>query len=280
MYELIRITVLAVLVMAPLTCPAQERRSQSGIFGAGQPAEMAAVRKEVKSLGISNFQLQSRQVDGRLAIDSFTGTLGGGTIAGQGLIDWSRQNDTHHLTLQITNVEAEALLKAFSIKLDARISSTVSGVLQLQWQGLRGSNPRATMNGSVNLQFSAGRIYNADVLNGLAQVTGIAQIQQIEISGALLAGNISDGIMSVSRADISGPYTQATGTGAFDLRTEEIKLRFAPDVTPSLLQLSQRPEIRALGTLAGKSGFRPLPMQIRMFGTIRNPRFDYSLPQG
>ena len=65
------------LAMAVVSAQGQEQR---GIFGAGQPGEVSVVRMEAKKLGLQDFQMESRQVNGRLAIDAFTSRLGSGVL--------------------------------------------------------------------------------------------------------------------------------------------------------------------------------------------------------
>lgn len=267
----------------PALAPAQERRSQTGIFGAGQPGEVAVVRMEVKKLGIQDFQMQSRQVDGRLAIDAFSGRLGNGIIQGQGLVDWSRPDDAQRMTIQVQNVPAMELLRAFKVKLDAQIVASTNGIIETQWRGVRGALPRQTMNGTVRLQLGPGRISGADVLNQVAAYTGIADIQQVEFDSAAIEGTIRDGMMSISRINIDGPTKMAKGSGLMDLRTEEIKVRFEGGVSPELVQRSTIPQVRALGKAASTMGggdFIRIPLPVTMSGQIRDPQFHLAWETG
>lgn len=256
---------------------AQELRSQRGIFGAGQPGEVSVVRMEAKKLGLKDFQMESRQVDGRLAIDAFTGRLGSGMLSGRGLVDWSRPEEAQRMTIQVQNVETMALLNAFKVKLDAQVSAMANGVIDTQWRGVRGTTPRETMNGTVKLQLGPGRITGADVLQQVASYTGIAQLQAFEFSSAVIEGTIQNGMMSITRAELSGATQAAKGAGLMDLRTEEIRIQFEGSVSPALIATSTVPQVRALGHVAGAaSGNRlvKVPLSIMMGGQVRDPKFS------
>ncbi len=260
-----------------VTATAQELRRQSGIFGAGQPGEVAVVRMEAKKLGLKNFEMESRQVDGRLAIDGFTAQLGSGTMQGRGLVDWSQPDNQQRMTIHVQNVEAMALLNAFKVKLDAQIHGQSNAVIDTQWRGVRGATPRQTMNGTVKIQIGPGAISGATVLQQVAQYTGIADLQQLEFQSAYLEGTIRDGMMSITRAEVNGPTEMAKGMGLMDLRTEEVKIKFDGYVSPSLLQRSTMPQVRALGgaaQVAGGGEMVRVPLPVVMSGQVRDPQFS------
>ncbi|MGI8908619.1 MAG: AsmA-like C-terminal region-containing protein [Candidatus Sumerlaeaceae bacterium] len=254
--------------------------NQRGIFGQGQPGEVSVVRMEAKRLGMKNFKMQSRSSNGRLAIDAFTSTLGSGTFKGVGLVDWSRPNDRQQMTIQFQNVEAAALLKAFEIKVNAQVIAMVSGTIQVQWNGTRGSLPRETMTGSVSIQFGPGTVTNADVLNMTASATGIAELQRFDFSSAQLEGTISNGLVTFTKALFAGQTQQAVGSGNLDLRTEEVRVKWDVYLSPDLALRSTRPEIRAAGGLVnkarGSSGLTKIPLPIAMVGSVRNPDFVFA----
>lgn len=250
-----------------------QQRQQTGIFGAGQPGEVSIVRMEAKKLGLKNFKMDSRQVDGRLAIDGFSGNLGNGTLQGQGLVDWSRPQDAQRMTIQVQNVPAMELFNAFKVKLNARIDAIASGVIDTQWRGVRGTTPRETMNGSVRIQLGPGRISGADVLRHAASYTGIAEVQQLEFQSAVIEGTIRDGMMSVTRLDFIGTDRSAKGVGALDLRTEELRLKFEGYLAPALIARSTNPQVRALGKSGGASQVR-VPLPVIFSGNARAPQFS------
>jgi len=266
-----------VAAMAASSSAQTPKRSQSGIFGAGQPGEVAVVRHEAKKLGLKNFEMQSRQVDGRLAIDAFTARLGSGTMQGQGLVDWSRPGDQQHMNITVRGVEVQALLNAFQVKLDAQIVGLSNATINTQWQGVRGTQPRQTMNGTVRIDVGPGQIVGADVLRQVASYTGIAELQQIQFSSAVLEGTIRQGVMSITKANFTGSDVQAVGVGLLDLRTEQVKIRFDGGVSPALLARSTMPHVRALASVAkaaGKGQFIKVPLVIIMSGQVRDPQFD------
>jgi uncharacterized protein YhdP len=229
---------------------------------------------------MKNFQMASRSSNGRLAIDGFTSTLGSGVFQGTGLVDWSRPNDSQHMTIQFQNVEAAALMKAFEIKVPAQVSAMVSGTIQAQWNGVRGTLPRETMNGSVTMQFGPGSVTNADVLNMVASATGIAELQRFDFSSAQIEGTIKNGLVTFTKAVFAGPTQQAVGTGALDLTTEEVKVKWDAYVSPAIAARSTRPEIRAAGGLVskarGSTGLAKIPLPIAMVGNVRNPDFVFA----
>lgn len=256
---------------------AQDRSEQRGIFGAGQPGEVSIVRREAKRLGLRNFQMQSRSSNGRLAIDGFSARLGSGTISGTGLVDWSRPNDVQRLTIEFQNVDAASLLRAFEIKLSAQVHALVSGRLDLQWKGVRGSLPRETMQGTLQIQFGAGTVTNADVLNMTASATGIAELQRFDFGSAIIRGTMQGGILRISEANFRGPTQQASGTGVLDMRTEDVRIKWDVSLAPELIARSSRPQIRAAAGAAkkaqGKSGLVQIPLPIAMVGHVRDPQF-------
>ena len=122
-------TAVSVLT-APATIYAQERRAQTGIFGAGQPGEVSVVRMEAKKLGLKDFQMQSRQVDGRLAIDAFSGQLGSGMLQGRGLVDWSRPEPPYPAVLGEGDVAALAASdRLYARKFDIDADRAVFGAI-------------------------------------------------------------------------------------------------------------------------------------------------------
>ncbi len=280
--KIIRLATTIVILAIVVTASAQ-RKAQSGIFGAGQPGEVSVVRMEAKKLGLKNFEMESRQLDGRLAIDAFTANLGSGTMQGRGLIDWSRPDEMQRMTIQVQNVEAMTLLNAFSVKLDAQIVSQGNAVIETQWRGVRGALPRQTMNGTVRLQLGPGRITNAEVLQKVASYTGIAELQQLEFQTANLEGTIRDGVMSITKAEVNGAHASAEGIGIMDLRTEQVRLKFDCYVSPAMLQRSNLPQVRALGTAASVTGGESLikiPLPVIMSGQIRDPEFTLTWETG
>jgi len=272
------------LVVSCLTLPAQERSDQRGIFGAGQPGEVAIVRREAKRLGLKNFQMQSRSSNGRLAIDGFSAQLGSGIIQGQGLVDWSRPNDTQQLTITFQNVEAAALLRAFEIKIDANLTSMVSGQMNLQWQGVRGSLPRETMQGTIQVNFGQGVVTNAYVLQLVAQTTGINELNRFDFSSGIVAGNIQGGVMRFSQVLLAGPTQSASGTGALDLRTEEVRIKWDIALSPGLASRSSVAGVKAasgaMQKAAGKNGLIKIPLPLAMVGNVRDPQFVLANSEG
>lgn len=270
----------AILLMAsaPAALLAQgERRSQSGIFGAGQPGEVSVVRMEARKLGLKDFQMDSRQVDGRLAIDGFTSRLGSGVLQGRGLVDWSRPNERQQMNITASGVEVMALLEAFKVKLDARIAGVCNAQINVQWNGVRGSLPRETMDGTVRIQVGPGQISGADVLRQVAAYTGIAQLQQVQFQSALLEGTIQKGMMSITKAEFSGSHVAAKGVGLMDLRTEQVKIRFDGYVSPAMLGQSTMPQVRTLGVAVdamGDGGLVKVPLPVLMSGQVRDPQFS------
>lgn len=251
------------------------RKAQSGIFGAGQPGEVSVVRMEAKKLGLKDFQMQSRQVDGRLAIDAFTARLGSGTMQGQGLVDWSRPNDRQRMTITATGVEVMTLLNAFQVKLSAQIAGVSNAQIDVQWNGVRGTTPRETMDGTVKIQVGPGSISGARVLQQVSAETGMADLQQVQFQSALLEGTIRGGVMSITAAQFDGPHVQVRGVGLLDLRTEQVKIRFDGSVSRALLGRSTLPQVQALGS-GGKSADKlvRVPLPIIMSGQIRDPQFE------
>lgn len=249
------------------------RKAQSGIFGAGQPGEVSVVRMEAKKLGLKDFQMESRQVDGRLAIDGFTARLGSGTMQGRGLVDWSRPNDRQRMTISASNVEVMTLLKAFQVKLDAQITGASNAQIDVQWNGVRGTTPRETMDGTVKIQVGPGSITGAQVLRQMAAQTGIGDLQQVQFQSALLEGTIRGGVMSITAAQFDGPHVQVRGVGLLDLRTEQAKIRFDGSVSRALLGRSSMPQVQALNAKAGDKLVR-LPLPVVMSGQIRDPQFE------
>lgn len=254
----------------------QPRRSQTGIFGAGQPGEVSVVRMEARKLGLKDFEMQSRQVDGRLAIDAFTARLGSGTMSGRGLVDWSRPNDLQRMTINVQGAEVMTMLNAFKVKLDAQIVGTCNAVIDVKWNGVRGTLPRESMNGTVRIQVGPGQIVGADVLRQVASYTGIAELQRVQFQSAALEGTIRQGVMSITKADIYGPHVEANGVGLLDLRTEQVKIRFNGAVSPALLGRSTMSQVRALGSVAEAAGGGNLinvPLVVIMGGQVRDPQF-------
>lgn len=270
----------SLLLLLTLSClstsQAQERREQRGIFGAGQPAEMTVVRKEVKKMGLENFDLQSRQVDGRLAIDGFSARLGTGTIQGQGLVDWSRQNDRHHLNIRFDNVDVATLFSAFEIKVNSRLQGQASGTIQCEWNGVRGTTPRETMNGRISIKIGPGSISNARILTQLAQYTGISALQTVEFTSAEIEGTIRNGMMSITAANLNGSTKSAVGQGLLDLRSEDARIKFDISVNASLAKQSSVPAIKTAGDRAGNAKIK-LPVPVVLYGKIRQPEFDFAL---
>lgn len=252
-------------------------RNQTGIFGAGQPGEVSVVRLEAKKLGLKDFEMQSRQVDGRLAIDAFSARLGSGTMQGRGLVDWSQPENLQRMTIQVRNVEAMSLLAAFKVKLDAQIIGMSNAVIDTQWRGVRGTTPRQTMNGTVKIEIGRGRIVGAEVLQQVAAYTGIADLQQMEFNSAVLEGTIRDGVMSITKAQLNGPTEMADGIGLLDLRTEQVRIKFDGYVSPELLSRSSFPQVRALAgaaAMAGGGDLVKVPLPVIMTGQVRDPQFE------
>ncbi len=262
----------------PTTAPSQneQRSEQRGIFGAGQPGEVSVVRMEARKLGLKDFKMDSRQINGRLAIDAFSARLGSGTLQGVGLVDWSRPNDRQRMNITATGVEVMALLEAFKVQLDARIDGVSNAQIDVQWNGVRGTLPRETMDGTVVIQVGPGQIVGADVLRQVSAYTGIPQLQQVQFQSALLRGIIRQGIMSITHAEFTGPHASAKGVGIMDMRTEQIRIRFDGSVSPALLGQSTMPQVRALGVVAGAASdgsFIRIPLPVIMSGQVRDPEF-------
>jgi hypothetical protein len=267
-------------------CTAQNEdtgSNQQGIFGRAQPGEVSVVRMEAKRLGLKNFQMQSRSSNGRLAIDGFTANLGSGTMQGQGLVDWSKPNDRQYMTIQISNVEAAALMKAFEIKVNAQVNAMVSGTIQAQWQGVRGSTPRETMNGTIAMQFGPGVVTNADALNMIANATGIAELQRFDFSSAQIQATMANGLVSFTQLVFAGPTQQAIGNGNLDLRTEELKVKWDAYVSPEVASRSSQSAVRAASGLVskarGSNGLVKIPIPIAMVGSVRDPEFVIAAPE-
>src|SRR5690606_5143869 len=126
-------------------------------------------------------------------------------------------------------------------------------------------------------QIGQGAISGAEVLHQVSAYTGIADLQQLEFHSATLEGTIRNGMMSITKANVNGPTEAAEGMGLMDLRTEEIRIKFDGYVSPSLLQRSTMPQVRALGgaaQMAGGGDMVRVPLPVIMSGQVRDPKFS------
>lgn len=290
-----RLGVVVMMAAGLGSAQAAGRSGGTGAPGAGMAAagamnsgEVSVIRIAARKAGLENFRLQSRTgPSGRIIVEGFSATLGGGRVTGTGHVDFARPSGPHRMRVELSGVDAMAFLRLLEVKLDATVQTRVDGVFDLEWRGTTGAQARRTLSGTVRWTAGEGHVSGADVMKQAARLTGIAALSGFSLLSAEAAGVFRDGVLSVESLYVSGPHQEVTGSGRLDAITRDIQMALRIRVAPELLDTSTRPEVRALGLLAkgtrnAKGGGQAaadkmltIPVPLTMTGKVQDPRFHF-----
>ncbi len=225
---------------------------------------------------LRNLEVDTRWINGEEITQHFRATMGRGRLIGEGYINWSRPEDRQRAYVEVIEADVEEFLHVCDVRFDGRIRAQVSGKLDLEWQGMRFRQMRATMRGDGKLHLSAGTVSATRLLDNIARFSGIDEIRTLNFERGLVEGAVKDGRVEVENFSLEGRDFRLRGKGTVTLETGALDARFEIAVKPSLAKRSRVAEVRAAGEalaklVGGEDRFVTVPLPVSFGGTLERP---------
>lgn len=225
---------------------------------------------------LKNLEVDTQWIGGEEITKRFRATMGRGRIAGEGQINWSQPGNRQWARVEVIDADVEEFLHVCDVRFDGKILAQVSGELNLEWNGMRFREMRATMTGGGKLNMSRGSVSSTRLLDNIARFSGIEHLRTFRFERGIVEGTISDGRVTVRRFELQSKDIILRGQGTVTLETGALDARFELAVRPSLAKSSSMPEVRAAGeALARLSGsedrFISIPLPVSFGGTLERP---------
>lgn len=212
-------------------------------------------RVEAPFAPLANLDAKITLDNGRLSVEPLKVGIGGGQVAGTVMLD-SRDRKTPALR---TNLEVRRVKLAEMFRETAfakEMGGTLTGRVELAGRGPTVADILAVADGKLGLAVDGGRVTSLAV-KGLK--TNILETLGVVLSGSqplpfnclVVDMRAENGIVNTYALVLDTPETLVTGTGAINLRTEQLDLR--------ILGRSKKPQVFATH----------VPVNVR--GTLGNP---------
>ncbi|MGB9692289.1 MAG: hypothetical protein ACPL7D_08975, partial [Candidatus Sumerlaeaceae bacterium] len=107
---------------------------------------------------LRNLEVDTRWLNREEITQHFTATMGRGHLVGHGYINWSRPEERQWASVEIIGADVEEFLHVADVRFDGKIRAQVSGQLDLEWNGMRFRQMRASMRGKGRLELSKGNV--------------------------------------------------------------------------------------------------------------------------
>jgi uncharacterized protein YhdP len=225
---------------------------------------------------LRNLEVDTRWLNREEITQHFTATMGRGHLVGHGYINWSRPEERQWASVEIIGADVEEFLHVADVRFDGKIRAQVSGQLDLEWNGMRFRQMRASMRGKGRLELSKGNVTATRLLDNIARFSGIDELRTLEFDHGGLQGTIKDGRVEVEEFRLEGRDFRLRGKGTVTLETGALDARFEIAVKPALAKRSRVAQVRAAGEalaklFGGENQFVNVPLPVSFGGTLERP---------
>lgn len=212
--------------------------------------------------------------DGVLRMTPFTARVFGGTQSGSVTADL-RESPTRYVVQSVlTNVEASQLLAATS-SVKGTVSGPLSGVVDLRFAPRANEEMARSLNGTMQLQLTNGRLNGVQVLNelaGVGKMLGFLKIKEtftdiVKFGGSL---EVANGVATTKDLALDFGAGTLTGEGTLGLVDQTLALRLTALMPKEFAGRGQLGGLMST-VFANQRGEIVIPSLVG--GTFAQPRF-------
>lgn len=222
-------------------------------------------------LAIENFFLRYRLLDNLLTIETMTGQIAGGSFSETTTIDLGKKGPAYQGELNLKEVRADALLKAFAPQTSDMVFGNLSLEADFSGQGTLAETIRKNLSGQGEFSITNGRLTALPLVQGLADFIRLDELRH-DLVFDRATGNyrMQNGKISLN-SDISGQDVTMTPTGTIGL-DNQLDLVLGTRLSPTLTaKLDRKGEVSRLFT--DQEGWSELPLLVT--GTLDKPHFAF-----
>jgi len=224
----------------------------------------SAKRVFLPNLALEEMQMEVVLEDGNVTVKPLNARIGGGRVAGQGVILAGRKVPAVSLKIEADKVDLGRMVK--ELNQPESVQGKADLDLDLKGKGATVAAVMGTLNGKAVLIMGDGKIHNAyietfgaDISSGLNRLLNPTKETKdyTEINCLVSRFDIKDGMAKTSAMVMDTPNMSVAGEGTVNLKTEELDLNIMPSPKQGVSGYSM-----SLGELA---------KSLKLGGTLANP---------
>jgi len=221
-----------------------------------------------KGLSIDKFDLHFLLEKNVLTVDRLTGNVAQGSFSQTARIDLARKGLAYATRLSLKDVQADAVVSAFSPKAAGTLFGTLALDADLAGSGTLPETLRQNLSGKGAFHVADGKLTGAGLVQELAAFVDLEELRVVRFSEAKGSFTVTNGKVGL-KSDFSGSDARLTPVGTVGLDGAldvALDLRLSPALTARLDRGGKVSQF-----LADKEGWGQVPLKIS--GTASSPRF-------
>lgn len=241
------------------------------------PVQEESIRQRIR---VKNLRTHARLVNGKIIIDSFSGTFAGGAVRSNGPLNLADARGLSAVNVQFNDVRIEELGRQLGFEFPASVTGRISGTASLRWQGNSATDVRKTLSGRMSVTLQNGEIAGVDGLSRLAQFSGVKELESLKFGFGRLELTADHGRLKISSAEATGTVQSVSARGDLDLASGKVAARIALALSQKAAAHSTNEYVRQLGaaTEARPNAYVDMKLPVLISGTLAKPQaaVDYS----
>lgn len=188
-----------------------------------------------RQVHVQGGKMATRMVNGKMILTGVQGKVGGGQVhmAGRVAVDSEKSNNA---TVKFDDLSlAEAAEMVGYPKTGSHLDeATISGFAKGRWQGEGLKEIASSANGTLTVESGPGVITDTAVLERLAEITGIANLEELRYSNVKLRARAADGKITIDSITASGPNFKLSAKGVYAAGDDNLEMHIEASVSPEM----------------------------------------------
>lgn len=226
-----------------------------------------------RTLNIGKPALTWRLADNLLTVESFKGSLVGGSLSSSARVNLGVAGYGYTTQVNVQGVQADQLVSAFAPKASGSLFGAMALTAQLQGNGIRPEAVKRNLSGSGTFAVTDGKLTGEGFMPQLASYLKADALRVLRFSRYAGDFGIKNKMVTLNSAlDGSDARFKTSGTAGFDKSLNmALDLRLSPTITNQVVRGS------ASRFLTDSQGWGILPL--KAVGTVGSPRFTLDSAQ-
>lgn len=237
---------------------------------------------DIASLVFSGFTMEDLIVHflvdaSTVTIDKCAMKMNQGEVNLTGKVQTNVPGFRYDVELEVKNLAIAPFTDAFVPPLRNMIEGTLNCQAVVQGQGLLPENLAKNLSGNVTFDVSDGRLNNVPVLDAIAGLTKILELQELQFYSAKGRFDAQNGKVTIPELDFIGKLQKLGVTGWVNFN-QEIEFEVALALGAGLDKKVR--DLRYIGELlTTQDGYVRLPIPIVVTGTLTKPKARFELTE-
>jgi uncharacterized protein involved in outer membrane biogenesis len=212
-----------------------------------------------------------------VTIDKCAMKINEGDVSLTGKIQTNVPGFRYDAALEVKNLAVAPFVDSFVPQLRNVIEGTMSCQSSAKGQGLQPDSLAKNLSGNFSFTMSDGQLSNVPVLNTIAELTRISELQEVRFYTAKGRFDAQNGRITIPELDFVGKQQKLGLTGWANFN-QEIELQISLALGAGLEKKVQ--DIKYIGELlTTKDGYVELPIPIVIGGTLAKPKARFKLSE-